>query len=231
MKNKKRGEEISVSIILQKIKSGEMNARDLIPEERQACASLLIIEEGFTHSQVAQLLACSEKTVQRDIAEIRKRNSLSPSIELAKQLIGEMLLKAEAHIAHLMRLARSREGSVSERAQSELFAWKIRVDFMTKLQSLGYLPLMAQRLEGDFLHHFVDPNNKSVSFDDLKQQLAEIEVIGKGQGGLPEETQKKIQLLRQRIEKADIEQTIIDTKEAQIKGENNGQQDENRNTE
>lgn len=208
MKNKKgEKEEISATVLLQKIKSGEINPKTLSPEERQACVSLLIIGEGFTHAQTAQLLCCSEKTIQRAIAEIRKRNSLNPSPELAKQLIGEMVVRAENHIAHMMRLSRSREGSLGERAQAEFLAWKIRVDFMTKLQSFGFLPSVAQRFEGDLFHHFNDASEER-GFDDLKQDLNVIETTAKEAGTLDSETEEKIKFIKSKIEKAEIESAI-----------------------
>jgi len=209
MKNKKREEEISASVLLQKIKSEEINPRELSPEEKKACINLLIIGEGFTHAQTAQLLCCSEKTIQRYIGEIRKQNSLNPSFGLAKQLIGEMVLKAEAHIAHLIRLSRGREGSVSERAQSEFLAWKVRVDFMSKLQSFGYLPLVAQRFEGDLVHHFNDSNDE-VKFDDLKNALNVIETTAKEAGTFDAQTEEKIKFIKSKIEKAEIEEAVID---------------------
>ncbi len=210
MKNKKsEKEEISATILLQKIKSNEINPKTLNPEERQACINLLVIGEGFTYAQTAQLLCCSEKTIQRDITEIRRRNSLNPSPELAKQLIGEMIVRAETHIAHLMRLSRSREGSVGERAQTEFFAWKITVDSMTKLQSFGYLPLIAQRFEGDLFHH-LDGATEEKSLSELRNALSVIEITAKEEGTLDKETEGKIKFIKSIIAKAEIESAVDD---------------------
>ncbi len=202
-------EEISATILLQKIKSGEISSKILTPEERQPCVSLLVIGEGFTYAQAAQLLCCSEKTIQRDIMEIRKKNSLNPSLELAKQLIGEMVVKAEAHIAHLMRLSRNHEGTIGERAQTEFYAWKIRVDLMTSLQSFAYLPLATKHLEADLFHHFNNATEEK-SFDDFKKALDVIETNAKDAGTLNSETEEKIKFIKSNISKAEIESAIND---------------------
>jgi hypothetical protein len=210
MKNKKsEKEEISATALLQKIKSNEINPKTLSSEERQACINLLVIGEGFTYAQTAQLLCCSEKTIQRDIAEIRRRNSLNPSLELAKQLIGEMIVRAETHIAYLMRLSRSREGSIGERAQTEFFAWKITVDSMTKLQSFGYLPLIAQHFEGDLFHH-LDGAAEEKSLSELRNALSVIEITAKEEGTLDKETEEKIKFIESKIVKAEIESAVDD---------------------
>lgn len=210
MKNKKSEKtEISATVLLQKIKSNEIDAKTLSSEERQACISLLVIGEGFAHAQAAQVLCCSEKTIQRDIMEIRRQNSLHPSVEFAKQLIGEMAVRVEAHIAHLMRLSRGREGSVGERAQSEFFAWKIRVDFMTKLQSFGYLPSITQRFEGDVFHHLNDTAEEK-DFEELRKALSVIETTAKETGTLDSETEEKIKFINSKIAKAEIESDVND---------------------
>jgi len=197
-------EEILSITLLQKIKSGEINPKMLSKEERQACVSVLTLQEGFTIAQIAQLMCCCEKTIQRDLAEIRKKNSLSPSLELAKEQIGEFIVKAQVHASHLMRFARSGEGSLGERVQAEFCAWRIRKEFMDKLQTLGYLPLVAQRVEGEIFHHFEDMDGEKGLLE-LKRSLDAIETTAKETGTFNAETQEKIRQIRSKIEKAELE--------------------------
>ena len=215
-------EDISASALLQKIKSGEINPRSLKMEERQACVNILILHEGLKYSQAAQLLGCSEKTIGRDVSSINRKNSIRPSLELAEDLVGRMMVKAEIHISHLMRLSRSQDGSVSERAQAEFFAWKIRVDLMTRLQTLGYLPLVPQRIEGDLFHHESDSEEEN-DLAELKKVLNGMEITFKETGTLDAETEGRLKDIKSKIEKAEIELEIENLKKKQDKtqgGEN-----------
>ncbi|MFA5304743.1 MAG: hypothetical protein WDL99_03700 [Candidatus Omnitrophota bacterium] len=207
--NKFDREEISAIALLQKIKSGEINPRMLSKEERQACASILMLQEGFTIGQIAQLMCCCEKTIQRDLMEIRKKNSLSPSLELAKEIIGEFILKAQIHASQLMRFARTGDGSLGERAQAEFYAWRVRREFMDKLQTLGYLPLVAQRVEGEIFHHFEGADEEK-QFLELKRSLDAFEAAAKETDTLSIGTQENIRQIRLRIEKSEIESAISD---------------------
>jgi len=117
------------------------------------------------------------------------------------------MVRAEIHISHLMRLSRSREGSLGERAQAEFLAWKIRVDFMSKLQSFGYLPMVAQRIEGDLFHH-LNGATEEKGFAELKNALCVIETTAKESGTLDGETEEKIKLIKSKIDKAEIESAV-----------------------
>lgn len=208
MENKKSdNEEISAIMLLQKIKSGEINPRTLSKEDRQACVSVLALQEGFTIAQIAQLLRCCEKTIQRDLGEIRKKNSLSPSPELAKEIIGELIVKAQVHISQLMRFARSSEGSLGERVQAEFLAWRIGKELADKLQTVGFLPLVAQRVEGQIFHHYEDMDGEGGPLE-LKKSLDTIEANAKETGTFNAETEEQIRQIKSKIEKAEIELAV-----------------------
>ncbi|MBU2540686.1 MAG: hypothetical protein KJ593_02190 [Candidatus Omnitrophica bacterium] len=207
-KNPKSDREgISSITLLQKIKSGEISPKMLSKEERQACVSVLTLQEGFTIAQIAQLMCCCEKTIQRDLAEIRKKNSLGPSLELAKEIIGGFIVKAQVHTSQLMRFARSGEGSLGERVQAEFCAWRVRRELMEKLQTLGYLPLVAQRVEGEIFHYCEDIDGEKGLLE-LKKSLDTIETTAKETGTLDTETQEKIRQIRAKIEKAELESEV-----------------------
>lgn len=208
MENKKSdNEEISAIMLLQKIKSGEINPKTLSKEERQVCVSVLTLQEGFTIAQIAQLMYCCEKTIQRDLGEIRKKNSLSPSLELAREIIGELFIKAQVHASQLMRFARSNEGLLGERVQAEFLAWRVRKELMEKLQTLGYLPSVAQRVEGEIFHHFEDMDGEKGLLE-LKRSVDTIEATAKETKTFDAETEEQIRQIKSRIEKAEIELAV-----------------------
>ena len=158
--------------IIQDIKSGIIDPKGLDKEMRKQCVEILMLE-GYSVSQIAQVVDRAEKTIRRDIAQIRERNSLNPSVDLAKRLIGDLFMKAETHSLFLMRLARNREGSISEKSQSEYLAWKITDELMKLLQTLGYLPLKPKEIVGDFFHH-VNGQETEKSFEELKGVLKKV---------------------------------------------------------
>ena len=102
-----------VLTIIQRLKDKTLNPEALTKAERQQCVEALLLE-GYSPSQIAQLVDRNEKTIKRDLADIRQRNALTPSLDLARQLIGNFLIKVEAHQTRLMRLARVSPGESGE---------------------------------------------------------------------------------------------------------------------
>ena len=100
--------------LLGEINSGITDPKLLDKQGRQQCVELLIAE-GYTHFQIAQLLKCSEKTVSRDLKDIRGRNELTPNVEFAKQLVGEMFQQMKDHHNCLIRLASLKDMSISKK--------------------------------------------------------------------------------------------------------------------
>ena len=202
--------------IIQQIKAGMLAPSTLPKEQRQRCVEALLLE-GSTHSQIAQLLTCSEKTIQRDVAEIKVRNAASPpSVELARQLIGEYLMKIHAHHAYLMRLARIKEASVAERTQAEAAAAKLLNDLIDRLQSLGYLPQRPQQVIGDFVHR-LDGASSEPTLEELEQQYQELQALA-AQHALPAALATQLQQLAQRLERARIAERLhqLNTQQTQL---------------
>jgi hypothetical protein len=207
--DKEPKEEISVYKILKQIKEGVFEAKDLPKEQRQECVEVLTLE-GQSVSAIANLLNRSEKTIKRDLEDIWQRNSRKPTAEIALQLIAEMIGKSKSQQAHLMRLARSDEGTVQERTQAEYLAWKIQSETVERLQSLGYLPLAPQKVVGDIYHH-QDEDIKTPA--ELQGELVSLEEMATSNGILDEATKDKIKSLRLKISQAEIAQGITDLTE------------------
>lgn len=207
-----KSNEEPVLALLQQIKDGRIAPGAIDKEARQQCVELLDAE-GYTYSQMAQVLKCSEKTIARDMKDIRRRNELSPNVEFAKQFIGEMFNKAMNHHAYLMRLGRMKDASISEKMQSEFAAWKVLKELIEKLQSLGYLPQKQQELIADFSHHVSVDDEKS--FKELGLQIAEIEKVSSEFGELAPEMKRELKELKHRLEKAEIESKVIDISDKQ----------------
>lgn len=187
--------------LLQEINSGLTDPGLLDKPSRQQCIELLITE-GYTHAQIAQLLKCSEKTISRDIKEIRARNELTPSVPFAKQFIGDAFKKAMNHHSYLMRLARIKEASVADKVQAEFAAWRVIKELIEKMQSLGYLPSRPQEVVGDIFHHLDDRSEQTLA--EIQKMIIELEAISEEGGGKSEELSREIKSLKERLTKAEI---------------------------
>jgi len=138
---KNNDSEKSAVQILQEINSGQFDPRLLDSEGRKCCVEALM-GEGYTISHMAQVLKRNEKTIRRDLKEIRAQHALSPSQKFTKELVGELVAKALHHSGYLMRIARSKDALPGEKSQAEFAAWKVIKELVEKLQTLGYLPQM-----------------------------------------------------------------------------------------
>lgn len=199
-------EEVPIVTLIQRIKDGTLDPKMLSREERQLCVEVCVLE-GYSVSQVAQLFDRSEKTIGRDLADIRQKNALAPNVEFAKEMIGEMYHKGVNHHTYLMRLARSKEASVAEKTQAEFAAWRVLKELIERFQFLGYLPMRQQEFTGDIFHHV---DNEIKSLEELKGELSTVEKVAQESGSLDEDTKGHIKLIQQKLEQAQIAEEIAD---------------------
>lgn len=145
-------QEPSALAIIQSIKEGRVDPATVNKDLRIKCVEILWFE-AYKPAEMAQIFKCSDKTIKRDLQEIQEKNAISPNIDFAKKMIGDFLQKAQNSHNYLSKLARSKTGSLSEKVQAEYSAHLVMSDTLTKLQSLGYLPSVAQNIIGNFFHH------------------------------------------------------------------------------
>jgi predicted transcriptional regulator len=211
--------EISVLNLLQKIQSGAVDPRDMDKEVRKQVVEALACE-GSSVPQIAQILKVSDKTIRRDLSSIKENNAFSPSIEMAKKLIGDMRMKAEVHRTYLMRLARTKNVSVSERSLAEYYSWKVTKELIEKLQSLGYLPLVPHKIAADVYHH--DDEDNPTTLGELKDKLTALEGIAQEDGIFDGELKEEMEFLKLKINTAEIKKRVVDSTKKD-KEDNNGQ--------
>lgn len=202
-------DEQPIFSLIQQIKDGSVAPETLTKDLRQRCVEVLL-GEGYTVATMAQVLKKSDKTIKRDIEDIRERHAIAPDINLAKKMVGELLMYARINRDHLMKLARTKDVSVSERAQSEYCAFKVFSELVTKLQSLGYLPLKPQAIVGDIFHHV---NGEISDFDELTRQIIEIEEITDGDGKIADDIKEDISKMKAIVEKIKPSDKNINQKE------------------
>ena len=204
--------------IIQDLKSGVLVPEKLDKPTRQSCVEVLI-GEGYSCTQIAQITKKTDRTIRRDLEDIRRKNALSPNLEYAKQFIGEVVVTARNHHSHLMRLARMPNATVLEKIQGELAAWKVIKELIEKLQTLGYLPLKPQEVYGHFFRQS-DPDTVE-DINVMKQQIAELEEQAKEMGVFDEEVSKNFLLLQEDLKQSEIKSRISDLKTQLDKKEEN----------
>jgi transposase len=141
-KGSKQGVELPVYEMLRRIKEGELNPELLPRETRQLCIEALV-GEGYSSGQIASLLNKSDRTIRRDLVELRKRNSISASPELTGMIGGELLNFARNQCCRLKQIARSKDIEAVERAKVELMSWQVFKEGADKLHKLGFLPVAS----------------------------------------------------------------------------------------
>jgi hypothetical protein len=204
--NTQADKEQPILALIQDVKDGRVAPETIDKDARKQCIEVFLAE-GYTTSSIAQIFKKTDRTIRRDMEDIRAQNAITPDIDLAKKTIGEMVVYLHTHRAYLMRLARSKDASITEKSQAEYLAARIGIELVAKLQTLGFLPLKPQEIIADISHH-VTADSES-SFGELRTQIVEIERISKDSGELTPEMTKELENLKKRIEKADIEDKVI----------------------
>lgn len=195
-------QEIPVIELLQKIRDGDLDPKRLHKEDRLRC-EIFMQDEGYAYPSISQLLRISEKTIQRDFKEIRKRNSFEPSLDLAIETVGELIQAARTHRNYLMRLARGSSSSSASKAQSEFLSWRVFKELIERLQSLGFLPREAESVSGDIYHHVVNEEGGE-SYEQVKKMIADIESTAKETNTLTPELTEELAQLKARLERAEV---------------------------
>ncbi len=152
-------EETPTLTLIQHIRDGSRSANLLTKEQRQQCV-VCLRTAGYSYAHLAQFLSISEKTIQRDIGEIRARNKADPpSEELAMRLIGEYLTWMDVHHASLVRFAQDKSASIEARIVAETQAARLMDARMARLQSMGYLPQQSRSINEEH-HKSRQPNDE-----------------------------------------------------------------------
>jgi len=216
--------ERSAVQLLQDINSGVLDAKTLEASDRQRCVELLIAE-GYGYQHIRHVLDVSEKTIGRDMKEIRKRNELTPNIEFAKETIGDFFRHGINHHAYLMRLARAKDATNSERIAAEFTSWRILRELVERMQNLGYLPSRPQHVVGDIFCHMQNEEGGE-SLEDIRKMISEIETVARDTNTYTPELAEDIKAIELRIEKTEIVSDVKKVVEKQKEAQNKEDKDE-----
>ncbi len=190
--------DVPVLTLITKLKNREFQAAVLSAEDRRRCVEVLRTE-GYTLAEIAQILGRNERTIRRDMEQIRSERALEPQTDFVQRMVGELVAHGETSIAHLRRIAREQGASAMERAMAESFGWKVARELIDKLQSLGYLPRVPAGIVADVFQHA--DADVSAGYEMLVQQICEVSAVagqvGEGQSERVARCEKLLDAVRQ----------------------------------
>ena len=182
--NSSKSKESRCLEILQGIKTGTTNPALLSPKQRRRLV-ILLIGEGHSTAEIAHLLKVSDRTIERDKNKIRKKNAIVKDPKLVEQMAGRLLFEAETAIQKIRKYERDKQTSPATRIDAEHKCFQIVNDLAERLQSMGYLPTAAKKLEADLTHH----TENTLSLDEIESEAQRLQNI---QTSLPAKKIKKV---------------------------------------
>ncbi|MGB2985426.1 MAG: ECF-type sigma factor [Phycisphaerae bacterium] len=186
-----------VLTLIKQIKDNKIDPAMLSAADRRRCVEVLW-GEGYTVAETAQILKCSERTIHRDRAELRAAHALHVHPQFAPQMAGELIRQAEGSAGRLRRIAREPGASAMERSMAENFAFKIFLDMIGKLQSLGYLP----RVPTGVVTQVVGASGDMIpTLDHLAHRIEELDLVDQELGVCDPKSQQQRRMLKELLER------------------------------
>ena len=137
--------------LLQKIKDGQFEANSIEKAERKLLVRFLMAE-GKSTAEIAHLLKVSDRTIERDKKALREEIAITKNPKLVEQMAGMLMYESELSIQRLRKVQRDKDASPADKIEAERTSNQIRYQLFKMMQSLGYLPTAAQKIEADLTH-------------------------------------------------------------------------------
>jgi len=177
-------------VILQDIKSGKTDPSLLAPAERRLLVSLLVAE-GQSTAEIAHLLQVSDRTIERDKQAVRKDNALAKDPELAGVMAGRLVDEAQICIQRMRKFQRDNNCPPAVKVEAEKSCFQVVNSLAERLQSMGFLPTAAQKLQADLMHH----SEEALSLNEIQSELHRLQGI---KPSLPIKKKKKKKKIKSR---------------------------------
>ncbi len=170
--------------ILQDIKTGTIDPASLLPYQRKLLVPFLIAE-GQSTAEIAHLLKVSDRTIERDKKAIREENAISQDPKLVNIIAGRLVDEAQICIQRIRKFERDNNCIPAAKIEGEKGCFQIINNLAERLQSMGYLPITARKLEADLTHHM----ENTPSLDEIKSEAQRLQNI---RASLPAKKTKKV---------------------------------------
>jgi len=122
--------------LIRQLKAGQIVGKGVPVDSRQECVQRLWLE-GLANAEIAELFDKNERTIRRDLAEIRKRNAIHPSPQIIAEMLGELLLQSQASNTRLQRVSRDSRTSPSDQIAAERAIAESLNNLLKRFHSIG----------------------------------------------------------------------------------------------
>jgi len=182
-KASKKDDGLQTFALLQKIKNGQFEANSIEKAERMLLVPFLMAE-GKSTAEIAHLLKVSDRTIERDKKALREEIAITKNPKLVEQMVGMLVYESELSVQRLRKVQRDKDASPADKIEAERTSNQNRYQLFKMMQSLGYLPTAAQKIEADLTHH-------AASSLTLEEIQLEAERVKKIQESLPADVIKQ----------------------------------------
>ncbi|RPJ70263.1 MAG: hypothetical protein EHM20_15605 [Alphaproteobacteria bacterium] len=171
--------------ILHGIKNGSIDATVLLPEQRKLLVSFLMAE-GQSNAEIAHLLKVSDRTIERDKKIIRKENAITQDPELAGIIAGRLFDEAQVCIQRIRKFQRDSDCPPAAKIEGEKGCFQIVNSLAERLQSMGYLPIAANKFQAELTHNI----GNTLSLDEINSEVKRLQNI---KSLLPDKRTKEVE--------------------------------------
>lgn len=137
--------------ILARVRSGDVHGKGLDKDTRQACVDYMTLEGAGT-ADIAKVLDVSDRTIRRDLEEIRQRRALEHDPRLTNQCAGELLAETRAAMGRMKRIARDPQTPPGVKVEAERSAVQMFDLTIARLQRLGFVATAPMQVEASLMH-------------------------------------------------------------------------------
>ena len=133
----KRRERTTMDLI-RALRDGTASGKQLSQDQRRSCVEMLALE-GMQTSEIADLIGRCDRTIRRDLQQIRTENALHPSDGLGPEILGEYRTRVETSVSRLHKLQRDQNATVADKIAAVRSAVEIYDRFVDRLSALGLI--------------------------------------------------------------------------------------------
>lgn len=115
-----------------------------------------------------------DRTIERDKKALREENAITKNPKLVEQMVGMLMYESDLSVQVLRKVQRDNNASPADKIEAERTNNQNRYQLFKMMQSLGYLPTAAQKIEADLIHRAAS----SRTLEELKleaEQLIQIQ--------------------------------------------------------
>lgn len=196
--------------LLKKINQKTIDPKSIkLDDRRQIVAHLMA--QGYSTVEMGEIFHVSDRCIERDRKAIREANAIKADSKLVEIMAGRLICQAESTIHGMLKAARSETATPAVRIEAHHRSFLVVRDLIQQLQSLGYLPTAARKLEAEVVHHVSEV-----------PQLPEIEAEVKRLAGLLPQESEQLGQVQDEITRAKLATKVEEiSTELPEKGEQN----------